>query len=105
MIECGNEDGTIEEFYRYFWVKKDKNGEILSFEAVCGVWINDAIQGVKDFLRFNDLQGEYILIFNDVKLTVSVFKPVRTIIKEYLDLLDEQGNRCEEAKGRTEGDE
>ncbi len=86
MIKHTN--NTTEEWYSDFIVIKNKQGDIIKFEAPCGAWIFKTVDSVKTYLSFNEIYGDFILIFNDIKLNIGAYCSTKRVVNEYFDLLE-----------------
>ena len=63
-------------------------GDIKIFEAAAGAWINYTVRDVLNYLWLYHIDGQFILLFNDIKLKVSAFMSENKIVKEYFNKLE-----------------
>ena len=71
--------------YRSLTIFKDSQGYIVKFVGNYFSEIQGAVEDAAKYLRKNNIEGEYDLIFNNSKLYVSKDSDVDLIVKEYLE--------------------
>ena len=68
--------------------------KIAYFEATSGAGFGRAVSDIKKYLKEKGFTGEYDFIFNDVVLHISQYRPVESLWKEYMSLLNVKSVDC-----------
>ena len=55
------------------------------FEAVKGAQIHDVVRDIIRYLQLRKINGEYILIFNEIELKISRFSSSIEVVRQYFD--------------------
>lgn len=59
------------------------NGKVVKFEPTAGADIYDCVKDIISFLRKHNVEGEFVLKFNDKKLNISKSSFVKEVVNQY----------------------
>lgn len=83
------EDMKKEIWHKHFIEVVDRKGNIICFEAHAGEDISTFVKSVINYLKFKNINGEYIIKFNYKKIKVTKSSIPAMIVNQYLGKFDD----------------
>ena len=72
-------------WYENFIVVKNERRKVIRFEAKPGANVSDVINDVVKYLKFHDLDKEYLLILDETEIQINQNSTKIDIVKNYTD--------------------